>query len=121
MASLDRLCRYSTAPVAASMTDRLSCCVLGHGTSSSEPRAAPGREQHERGPVGALRGRDACATVDTRRAIAAAELILGTTEATRMPCTGDPVTLTRRPSPVTFARSPLWNTWMPRFDCVHEM
>ena len=52
--------------------------------------------------------------------IAAAELMRGTVEATRMPCTGDPVTLTRRPSAVTFARRPLWNTWMPRLDCVHE-
>ena len=75
-----------------------------------ESRAATGREQDERRRVGTLCGRDAAPPSARAALIASADPMLGDVEATRMACTGEPVTLTKRPSLVTFARRPLWNT-----------
>ena len=100
----------------------LSCCVLGQVNvfhASRAPRPVGNRTSEAQSEPCAAATR--APPSERAAAIAAAELILGTVEATRMACTGEPVTLTSRPSPVTFARSPLWKTWMPRFDCVHEM
>ncbi len=117
-----RFARHKTPPVCASTTESARKFGFTHVVVSQESFAPRGVEKSTSFAVSVRCAASLRGAADRRAAsIASVEPSRGSDDRTRSPCTGEPVTLMRRPSLVTFAFSPLRKAVTPPARWVHEM